>query len=138
MSWESLISWEKIILFILLISLLPSHSSQVIPFGLYILMSRLSFSNEMLFFWCPSNGSLFPNCPNSMRTSQVKATEGSSHKDHCTPEETHSSGLGCVLSLWSPHGQPRKKQETCILPIHPEVHKTTSLILLDSSFQSQI
>ena len=81
---------------------------------------------------------LFPNRPNSLETSLLKATYGSSHKDHCTPEETHSSGLDCVLSLKSPHGQPRERQEKGIMPILPEVHITTPLTLSDSSSQSQI
>ena len=60
----------------------------------------------------------------------VERHHGSSHKDSYTPEEIHFSGLGCVLSLLRLHGQPREKQETGIMPIHPEVHVIIFLISL--------
>ena len=70
---------------------------------------------------------LFPNRPNSLETSLLKATYGSSHKDHCTPEETHSSWAGlCSFpeeSTWAAQGEAGERHHA-----HPSrsAHNYTS------------
>lgn len=121
---------EKITAFTWLNFLLSTHSSQVLPFGLYNLMSRLPFSNGMLFFWCPSNGSPKPFCI-LLQLNRDLTVE--SHLGLFIQDPVHlqiqSHGLGCVpvTSAWA----ARERGDASCLFIHkctwPQAH--LSLIL---------